>query len=206
MPLFDALIFDLGGVILNIDPQRTSEAFRKLGLDDALGNYGYSYHHRMFYELERGNSSPETFRNHVRELLGKALDDVTIDSAWNAMILDIPADRIEYIYSLKKTYRIFLLSNTNEIHRRLFCHNFELNFGYALSGLFEKCYYSHQMGMRKPDPEIFKQLLTEQKLSPGKCLFIDDSAENIDSAERVGISGLHLEPGTLLKRLPEILR
>jgi glucose-1-phosphatase len=199
------IIFDLGGVILNIAPERTVEAFAALGLENPLGERGWFYHHDLFYLLEQGTSTPEEFRDHVRELLNRDIPDSDIDHAWCAMILDIPSDRVEYLQTLKDKFRIFLLSNTNEIHRQHYFRDFESTYGFVFSELFEQDYYSHRMGMRKPNPAIFKQVLENHELIPGETLFIDDSEENIKAASGLGIQALHLEPGTLNQVLPDFL-
>jgi len=200
------IIFDLGGVILNIDPQLTVNEFRKLGWSDFYEENHLSLARDLFYQLEQGSSSPELFRNKVREMVKKPLEDKAIDEAWSAMILDIPEDRIRYLEELKKNYRIFLLSNTNEIHRLKFHHEFETVFGYSFYNLFERNFYSHEMGMRKPDPHIYHQALREVGLLEEETLFIDDMEANTEAAKALGMRVLHILPGTLLEVLPEYLK
>ena len=200
------IIFDLGGVILNIDPQLTVDAFRNLGWNDFYEENNQSLNKELFYNLENGNSSPEAFRDNVRHLIASQREDKEIDTAWTAMILDIPADRIRYLEELKKDYRIFLLSNTNEIHRLKFHRNFEADFGYSFYDLFERNFYSHEMGIRKPNPQIYLQALKEAELVPEETLFIDDMEENIESAKTTGMKVLHIQPGTLLENLPGYLK
>lgn len=200
------IIFDLGGVILNINPQLTVDAFRKLGWNDFYDQSNLSISKTLFYNLESGSSTPATFRNNVREMIAKQIKDNEIDTAWSAMILDIPSDRIRYLEELKKSYRVFLLSNTNEIHRIKFHREFEADFGYSFYDLFERNFYSHEMGMRKPNPEIYLQALKEADLDPEETLFIDDMEENIEAARTIGMKGLHIQPGTLLEILPGFLK
>jgi len=199
------IIFDLGGVILNIAPERTVKAFAALGLENPLGERGWFYHHDLFYMLEQGASSPEEFRDNVRKLLKRDISDSAIDQAWCAMILDIPADRVEYLKSLRHHFRIFLLSNTNEIHRQQYFRDFKSEYGFVFSELFEQDYYSHMMGMRKPNPDIYIKVLENHGLLPEETLFIDDSEENIRAASGLGIQSLHIEPGTLTEALPAYL-
>ena len=200
------IIFDLGGVILNIDPQLTVDAFRKLGWTDFFEADSQSLSKELFYNLESGNSSSEIFRQNVRKNINNQLNDNEIDTAWAAMILDIPADRVRYLEALKRSYRIFLLSNTNEIHRIKFHRNFESDFGYSFYDLFERNFYSHEMGMRKPNPEIYLRALKEANLIPEETLFIDDMEENIKAAKTTGMKVLHIRPGTLMERLPDYLK
>ena len=200
------IIFDLGGVILNIEPQLTVEAFRNLGWTDFYEDKNQSLSKELFYNLEKGASSPEAFRDHVRAMIKHHPDDEEIDAAWSAMILDIPADRVKYLEELKKSYRLFLLSNTNEIHRRKFHNDFEADFGYPFYDLFERNFYSHEMGMRKPNPQIFLQALKEANLVPEETLFIDDMEENVAAAMTTGMRGLYIQPGTLLESLSDCLK
>lgn len=200
------IIFDLGGVILNIDPQLTVEAFHNLGWEDFYGDNNQSLSKELFYNLEKGNSSPEAFRENVRHMIDEQIDDEEIDLAWTAMILDIPDDRVRYLEELKKSYKLFLLSNTNEIHRIKFHRNFETDFGYSFYDLFEQNFYSHEMGMRKPNPQIYIQVLKEANLVPEETLFIDDMIENIGAAKTTGMKVLHIQPGTLMEKLPKYLR
>ncbi|HEY3389332.1 MAG TPA: HAD family phosphatase [Prolixibacteraceae bacterium] len=200
------IIFDLGGVILNINPQLTIDAFRNFGWENFYEKDNQSLSKELFYNLESGNSSPEAFRNNVRQMFDIRKNDTEIDAAWSAMILDIPADRIRYLEELKKSYRLFLLRNTNEIHRIKFHREFEADFGYSFYDLFERNFYSHEMGMRKPNPQIYIQALNEADLVPNETLFIDDMEENIVSAKTTGMKVLHIQPGTLMEKLPDFLR
>ncbi len=200
------IIFDLGGVILNIDPQLTVNEFREMGWGDFYEESTKSLAMELFFKLEKGSSSPAAFRNAVREMVNDKIDDNTIDKAWTAMILDIPADRIRYLEELKKDYSIFLLSNTNEIHRLKFHLDFENNFGYSFYDLFERNFYSHEMGTRKPNPDIYEKALKLAGLKAEETLFIDDIEENTEAARSLGMKVLHIQPGTLLDRLPGYLR
>ena len=199
------IIFDLGGVILNIDPQLTVNEFRKLGWNDFYEEHNQSLAKDLFFQLESGNSSPEAFRDSVRAMINDQIDDTSIDKAWSAMILDIPVDRICYLELLKKSYRIFLLSNTNEIHRIKFHDEFETVFGYSFYDLFERNFYSHEMGMRKPDREIYDQALTEAGILASETLFVDDMAANTEAAKSLGMKVLHITPGSLMEVLPQYL-
>ena len=199
------IIFDLGGVILNIDPQLTVNEFRKMGWGDFYEEGTKSLAMELFFKLEQGSSTPEAFRNAVRKMVPHKLADHTIDKAWTAMILDIPADRIGYLEELKKHYRIFLLSNTNEIHRLKFHQDFENSFGYSFYDLFERNFYSHEMGTRKPNPEIYEKTLMLAGIKAEETLFIDDIEENTIAAKTIGMNVLHIQAGTLLERLPDYL-
>jgi len=200
------IIFDLGGVILNINPALTVDAFRNLGCKDFYEGDNESLCKELFYNLENGSSSPEVFRDNVRMMFVNHKNDEEIDRAWTAMILDIPAVRVRYLEELKKSYRIFLLSNTNEIHRRKFHRDFEAGFGYSFYDLFERNFYSHEMGMRKPNLQIYLKALSTAGLVPEETLFIDDMEENTEAARSAGMKVLHIQPGTLMENLPKYLK
>jgi putative hydrolase of the HAD superfamily len=199
------ILFDLGGVLLNINTQLTLDALQKIGWKEASDEKVVSERKDVFFNLEKGLISVDNFRNYIRQLTANNINDNDIDAAWTAMILDIPADRVKYLKNLKKHYRLFLLSNTNEIHKTKFHREFEVNYGYSFYDLFERNHYSHEMRKRKPDPAIFLQVLEESQLVARESLFIDDVEENVKSAESIGMQGLYIQPGTLLEVLPGYL-
>ena len=189
------IIFDLGGVIINIDYQKTIDAFKKLSKADATIEFNQKNQSELFDELETGRISNEAFRQKVREHYQVAGSDEEIDAAWNAMLLDIPKERIELLRALRKDHKLFLLSNTNAIHLIAFNKIVQDSFGMpALDELFDKCYYSHLVDDRKPNPAIFERIVAENNLQKAETLFIDDSIQHIESAEKVGIKTLHLAP------------
>jgi glucose-1-phosphatase len=189
------IIFDLGGVIININYQKAIDAFKKLSKENCTIEFNQKVQSKLFDDLETGRISEEEFRNQVRECYQVEGTDEQIDAAWNAMLLDIPAERIELLQKLKKKYRLFLLSNTNAIHLIGFNKIVEDSFGIpSLDSLFDKTYYSHLVGQRKPDVVIFEQVLTENRLKREETLFIDDSIQHIESADKCGIQTLHLAP------------
>ncbi len=200
------IIFDLGGVILNINTRLTLDALKHLGWQDASEEHIISEIKDIFLDLEKGKITAGNFRSRLRQLTGSAGSDEEIDAAWTAMILDIPSDRVKYLENLKNRYRLFLLSNTNEIHKLKFHREFEQHHGYSFYDLFERNHYSHEMGMRKPEPGIFIKVLKDNNLIPSETLFIDDMKENIAAAESVGMKGLYILPGTLLEVLPGYLK
>lgn len=195
------IIFDLGGVLLNIAPQNTIEAFGRLGMDQLIGDKGLSYDHDIFYQMEQGKITPEEFRNGVRELLpGKVSDDL-IDAAWTAMLLDFPAIRVELIKTLQHDYKIYLFSNTNAIHVEKFHSIFRNQHGFEVSSLFKKDFYSNEIGFRKPSPESYREIIRLSGIIPEESLFIDDSLPNVESAIASGLKGLWLEPGQKIEEI-----
>lgn len=193
----EAIIFDFGGVIINIDPSLTVREFEKLAANSSLLNQVYEGFIKIHDSLEIGSMAPEIFRKRVRELFGlKHLNDHEFDKAWNALLLDIPPKRISLIERLKNKYRLFLLSNTNAIHYQKYCSDFSREFaGKTLEGLFEKAFFSFKMGLKKPDPQIFQTVIQACALSPDRTLFIDDTPEHVEAAKRCGLQAFHLKNG-----------
>lgn len=189
------IIFDLGGVLLNLSPQKTIEAFRQLGLPNVIGEGAWSYRHEVFLKMERGEISDAGFRDGIRELLPAFASDGQIDRAWNAMLLDFPPSKIDLLRSLKPRFGLYLFSNTNNIHITHFRNTFRGNFGFDIAELFDQVYYSHEIGLRKPTPGAFLYLLNDAGLVPGETLFIDDSEKNAAGAAEVGIQSVWLRPG-----------
>ncbi len=196
--MFSAIIFDLGGVIINLSYQRTAAAFIGLGLKNFDEIYSKARQSHLFDDFEKGIISPVTFRDALRRYLPPETENEQLDAAWNAMLLDIPVSRVEWLRAMGNKYRIFLLSNTNSIHVEAFTAMAEEVYGKGVfENIFEKCYYSCNMGMRKPDAEIFEEVLLENSLSRSNTLFIDDSIQHIRGAEKVGLPAewLNVEHG-----------
>ncbi len=177
---YQNIIFDLGGVVLNIDPLLTAKAFSDLGLSNSNELFSPSKQKQLFDLYEKGEISSDGFRNQFKYHCSDKIDDAAVDRAWNAMLLDLPKERLLLLQKAKALHRTFLLSNTNDIHIETFNVYLEKNFGIPdLSGCFEKMYLSYKVGMRKPDAEIFELVLSENNLYPNETLFIDDSIENV---------------------------
>jgi FMN phosphatase YigB (HAD superfamily) len=190
------IIFDLGGVIINIDYQRTAKAFRKLGLNNFDEIYSQAKQEKLFDKLETGHLHEDHFREELIRNLPSGINHSDVDNAWNAMLLDFPLSRLEFIYELRNNYRIFLLSNTNIIHVNAFLMLADEQVGKTrFENAFEKIYYSCDIGLRKPDPSIFELVLQENNLRASETLFVDDSPQHIDGAKVAGIQAELLLPG-----------
>ncbi|MFD3000337.1 HAD family hydrolase [Pontibacter toksunensis] len=189
------IIFDLGGVIINLNYNKSIEELQKLCKENCSIAYSQKEQTKLFDMFETGASSPEEFRRELRATYGITAPDEEIDAAWNAMLLDIPQERIDLLLELGKKYRIFLLSNTNAIHMKRFndivAHSFTIP---SLDSLFEQSYYSHLIGKRKPDAAVFEDIMAMNSLKKEETLFIDDSIQHIESAHKVGLNTLHLQP------------
>lgn len=198
------VIFDLGGVILNIDFDRAVQAFRQLGIPNFSDLYSRFKQSSLFDGLETGHISPEELHHALAEHLPPSITSEQIDTAWNALLLDFPDENIRLLEKLKAEgrYRLFLLSNTNRIHHTNYSEQLHRRFGYASLGeLLDKEYYSFEMGLRKPDLRIYEQLLNDAQIRPEESLFIDDLEENIKSAQKAGMLGHHLTGGETLTDL-----
>jgi HAD superfamily hydrolase (TIGR01509 family) len=187
------IVFDLGGVLMNLDVPRTIKAFKNLGIENIVNETGHNYQHSFFYEFEIGAISENTFLQNLSNLSKLKPNKIEIKNAWNEMILDIPKNRIDFIKNLKPNYNLFLLSNTNSIHQHKFTSEFEDNFEFSLNSLFKKAYYSHEVKIRKPDKEVFDLILNDSKLKAEETLFVDDSLPNIQSAKNTGINTFHIQ-------------
>ena len=203
--MLENILFDLGGVLLNLDMARTRKAFAVLGWSEenwqGITQSGYL----IFENLETGVDTSEQFRERMRQVLPGSPSDKEIDCAWNAMLLDFPVENVDYLKELGKHYKLYVLSNTNEIHVRRFREIFEGSHGFSLDQLVEKCYYSHEIGFRKPNPGAFFAVLQDAQLDPAETLFIDDLQINTDEAAKLGMKVLHINAGTLLQSLPDYL-
>lgn len=197
MPIFQPvrnIIFDFGGVVLDIDPSQTIKELRKLGFDDEGLLENPAFKEGIMNKFERGILTPEMFRKKVREFLNIKASDQEIDEAWNALLFDIPKERIAVIEQVKKHYNIFLLSNSNEIHYEVYVRDLQLRFGYReFDQLFDKAYFSFDLHLSKPNPEIFEFVMNQHKLKPEETLFIDDTLEHIEAARNLGLQTYHLQ-------------
>lgn len=181
------IIFDLGAVIININPELTAKAMKNLGFNEFEKSYSLFKQTNIFDKLEKGLIKPDYLRNELRKHVKNEITDQSFDKAWGEMLLDFPKERINLLKELAKKYNIYLLSNTNVIHYKQYTQAFINQYGFEFNSLFVKAYYSFQIGMRKPDVDIFEFALSDSKLLPGETLFIDDLSVNIESAKSTGI-------------------
>ena len=188
----EAIILDLGGVILNLDYDLTVKKFDFLNVPNFKKLFSKAEQNSFFDLFETGKVSSQGFRDEIKKL-NPNLTTTLIDNAWNAMLLDLPKERIMLIERLKKDFNVFLLSNTNAIHVESFlkiANQVSPNGNFR--NLFDGCYFSNEIGLRKPNESIFNFVLDQHKLSANKTLFIDDSSQHIEGAKKVGLSTHHL--------------
>lgn len=193
-PKIKNIIFDWGGVITDLHFDATRKAFLDLGLSIFSETMVHDPNHELFIPFETGKISPDEFRNKIRALSSAPLSDSTIDDAWNAMLGDLPEERWHILEKASKNYRTFILSNTNALHVRYYFNRILKKFGtYGYSHLFEKIYFSHELGLRKPDEAIFRYVLKDAAIDPAETMFIDDFIENIETARQLGFQTIHLQ-------------
>jgi putative hydrolase of the HAD superfamily len=200
------IIFDLGDVILNIDVPLASSNFGKLSGKEQHEVLTLFKEKELFRLFETGLVDEAAFRNMVREVLEfPDWSEEIIDTAWNSLLLDIPPARIELIKELGKKYRLFLLSNTSSIHIKEANKILHAASGVEkLDDLFEKVYLSYEMGLMKPDPAIYLQVLKESGLVAEETLFLDDNPDNITAASKLGIDTILVQkPVTILDYLKD---
>lgn len=191
------IIFDFGGVLLNIDTNQAVKGFEAIGLSDMDRIKKEYQENGLFDRLEKGMISAAYFRTEIRKYIDAEVSDNQIDKAWNSMLLDLPIERLELLERLKSKHRIFLLSNTNIIHWEAYMAMIKEQHNVCLSDFFEKDYYSHDLGLRKPDTKIYTTVMEKEGLVPTETLFIDDMFANYEAAKSLGMQAhfLDLENG-----------
>lgn len=201
------IIFDLGGVILNINYQLTIQAFHELGATHFVQDFTKNPEHAFFIDFEIGKITSQQFRDSLRECLYLDVQDEVLDKAWNALLLDFPVERLALLQDLKQQYRTFLFSNTNAIHVdevfNILQRQHQIN---SLAAFFEKEYYSHILGARKPHAEGYLAILQENNLQPAETVFVDDLYANILGAQKVGLHTIHIAESRTIMDIPELLK
>ncbi len=196
------IIFDLGGVLLNINYALTEQAFVRLEFDHFSEMYSQFTADALFERLETGHVGEAEFYKRMLERAPANVSEKDITQAWNAMLLDFRIDAIEYVKELRKTHRLFLLSNTNAIHFAAFQKIYIETFGqFDFDSLFEKAWYSHIIGYRKPHPEVYEFVLGDAGITAGETLFIDDSYPNIEASKKLGIQSHLLVGGERIQQV-----
>jgi len=187
--MIDTIIFDFGDIFINLDKEATPLALKKLGLKEWNSNLD-----ALNLEFEKGKISETEFMIGFQNYIPNATIN-QIREAWNAILLDFPLYRLEFLQMLSQKYRLFLLSNTDSIHIEQFQHKAGIPFYRDFYQCFEKVYFSFELGMRKPDSAIFEFVIKEHNLLPKNTLFVDDNLQNIESAEKLGLQVWHLKKG-----------
>jgi glucose-1-phosphatase len=183
------IIFDYGNVIFLLDFEKLKEGWRSLSIEDPDKFFSHGVQDPIFDAFDKGLATAAEFRQFIRKKIGNMdLTDDEIDAAWNSLLLGVDRGTHELLDELNKKYRTFLLSNINPIHYEYIMNYLKSEFGFENNDhLFEKTYYSHLVGIRKPDKAIFEKVLSENGLKAEETLFIDDIAANLEPAGELGI-------------------
>lgn len=181
------LIFDFGGVLVDLDKGACVRAFERIGAQGVSQYVDECRQEDLFHDLEVGNTTPAEFCSEVRRITGCDASDEEISGAWNALLTGIPRERLMKLLALQQEYRLFLLSNTNAIHwERAIKDLFPMD-GHGVNDYFEETYLSYELHLLKPSEEIFRHVMTDAGIKPNETIFIDDSAANCKAARELGI-------------------
>jgi len=197
------IIFDLGGVLLDIDYNKTENALKKLGIKNVV--FSKKSQDNLFNLIETGKISKKEFIDKLLSFSTTKKREEII-AAWNSILINLPKERIKLLKNLKNKFSIFLLSNTNEIHINGLKNLLGENDYNEFINLFDKIYYSHIIGIRKPSKEAFYLILEENNLNKKNVLFIDDSSQHIKSANNIGINTYHIKNEDVLSIFPDIIQ
>ncbi len=190
---YSAIIFDLGGVLINLDYQKTIRAFQELGVSNFEEMYNQASQTNLFNDFETGQISAQRFINSLLDFVPVGTTPNKIVQAWNAMILDVPKNRLKLLHQLHEQFPVFLLSNTNELHVPAVRREWAKSTDLQMEDYFNKIYFSHEINLRKPNQEIFEFVCNEQQLDKKTTLFIDDTLQHIEGAQIAGLQTFHLK-------------
>ena len=189
----ELILFDLGGVLIDIDYQATEREFIQLGTFDFQEKYTQFQQNQLFDLFETGQISAQHFINKLLDATQKGTSPNEVVHAWNAMILSFPLKKVDLLVELSKKQRIALLSNTNELHmvevKRAWAKVSKVPF----ESLFENVFLSHEIKQRKPHPDTFLWVCDQLHVLPSKVLFIDDSPQHISGAKEAGLQTFYYQ-------------
>ena len=197
-PVIRNILFDLGGVILDINVQATLKKFYDLGFPPELLNYPHNMTTDLFYRFETGKIGIPEFRDELRKISGVDVGNSELDEAWNAMLLRIPAERTRLIDKLANRYSLYMLSNTSALHVPVFEKMYEEASGIRMKEVFTGIYYSYQIGWHKPDREAWECVLDDAGIAAEETLFLDDNIHNIKASQELGFKAIHIHERTSL--------
>lgn len=195
------IIFDLGGVLLNLDFESSRRAFIKLGVPQFEEIFRITHEDNFWKQYETGRLNDQQFVEIARTMAIEGTTNEDIIHAWNSMLLDFPKERVDFLDKLKNRYRLFLFSNTNSIHVQSFRQTFREVYNREIDLLFEKAWYSNFIHLRKPDVEAFNYVVENSGINAADTLFIDDSLPNVEGARMAGLKAVHLGPGMSILEL-----
>ena len=196
------IIFDLGGVIYDIRYENIPEAFARVGAGNLMEIYSKAKQTDFIDRYEEGLMSSDEFCEEIRRISEVTLTDEQIRDAWNAILIDVPASRVDFLLKLKERYNLYLFSNTNQFNYDCFTAHLKQKYGFDFfDTIFKAAYFSHILHIRKPKGEGFQKIMQEQQLNPTETLFIDDSPQHIEGARRCGLQAYHLKDGESIESL-----
>jgi putative hydrolase of the HAD superfamily len=196
------IIFDLGGVIYDIRYENIPEAFARMGAGNLVALYSKAKQTDFIDQYEEGLISSDEFCEKIRQISSVPLTNEQIRDAWNAILIDVPAPRVDFLLELKKKYKLYLFSNTNQFNYECFTAHLKQKYGFDFfETIFQAAYFSHILHLRKPKEEGFRRIIQEQQLNPAETLFIDDSPQHIEGARRCGLQAYHLQDGETIETL-----
>lgn len=201
------IIFDLGGIIVNLDKEKSINSFKRLGLEELAKYLDNCNQQGPFEKIELGAISVEEFCTEVREMTKTTVSDKEICGAFTDFLIDVPRERLEMVKVLKeKGYRTFVLSNNNGVIYPVLCDMIEESTGSPIESFFERIYISCEMKKAKPSRDIFEELLSDSGIEASEALFIDDGAHNIETAKELGFKTLKVESNeSFIPRINELL-
>jgi putative hydrolase of the HAD superfamily len=200
------IIFDLGNVLYDIDFEIMYKRFHELGIPNFEKHFTLNQSDPLFFDLEKGFIDEVAFCSRFNQLYNLSLNKDQIIKAWNSVLIGFREKSLDWLKSNQSNFSLFLYSNTNQPHQDYFLAQYTREIGGDFNALFKKPYYSHEMGMRKPDPASFQYILDQEGLIAAETLFIDDNEPNIAAAASVGLQVLYLQPGMFIEtELPKLL-
>ena len=198
------IIFDLGGVLLNLNLNACIKAFHALGFKQNIMDREQIFSHKIFSRFQNGDLNVEEFYSHLREIIGNPnVSDEKLKEAWNKMVEDIPAQNVAVLQKLKVNFNIYLFSNTNPIHVDKIENEFYQTYGFSFASLFTKVYYSHEIFNSKPRVSSYLKVVKDAGINASETLFVDDLEKNIIGAQNAGLKGLWLKPGMNISQVFE---
>ena len=197
------IVFDLGGVLVDLDFKAAINGLQEAGFANVKEQLQAFDRDGIFQKFELGEMTADEFRTAIRENSTIELTDEEVDNLWNAMLLEIPREKLELILELRGKYMVYLLSNTNSIHWDHVCKNAFNYRGFRVEDYFEETFLSYEMHLAKQDKAIFEKVLNDANLLAEETLFIDDSEANCKAAQEVGIHAHHYHVGDDLSKIFE---
>lgn len=199
------ILFDLGGVLIDIDYEKTIRSFRAIGFPHFEQMFSQLTADELFRKLETGKIPPKDFYKVMITIARTGVTEDEIRDAWNSMLLEFRKESILFLKPLAATYDLYLLSNTNQVHYEAFTQMLLTQTGYSsLEPFFKKAYFSHQIGRRKPDADAYDFVISDAGILPEETLFIDDTVKNIEAAAALGFQVHLLKPEERVEKLLQL--